>query len=288
MPSSALWAGALEFSHKDLLRPGSDISGAPQFVFFSRRTETGGSEQGAVVDNVDESRGVSDCLVVESDSTSGLKTNCSIAHKLPHPTISDKLTTKARAGDLRSVTVRGASHALSPILIRGSSVESVQETDSEHCYSDLGCDKLEGALPGIWSIHKPHPLETDITPQKPSRDTRSDLPPQTNNLVSTPHQSSSAAVPSCRPTVKIDLTQDEGIVVDDSVSEDDVTLMGGRSTGKGRGPRASTNQVPVVKCCGIVLYQADMDMLLPLQWLNDQVQVSFIWRLNILQLYIGS
>ena len=265
VPSSSLWAGVLEFSHRDLLRPGPDINGAPQFVFFMRRVEAHDNEQCVVVhvDDADESRGVDDCLVVESDSA--LKTECSgvTAH-----TISDKLTTQACARDLSSVTTCSTR---SPILIRGSSVESVKETDSEHCYSDLSCDKLEGALPGIWSIHKPHPLETDRTPQQQSRHSDSDLPPRTSNLVSAPRQGSSAAVSGCVPPVEIDLTQDEGIVVDESVSEDDVTVVGGRSTVKGRGPKASTNQVPVVKCCGIVLYQVDIDTLLPLQWLNDQV-----------------
>ncbi len=277
VPSSSLWSGIPALTSEQLLLPGTDINGLSrgnQIVCFTEHSSGTSCTQDVVELNADRS---DDCMIIEpNERTTPRHVGSANTMVTPMGTKNDLLS--------KLTTVDSGYHAstTSPVLICGSSVDSVEETDDEECILEI----CKSPLPGLSSMrHRLSQLADSANALSSQPSTIEYCSPVISN------QSSSGVLslvcsreaplgdertPS--PPQLLDLTLDEGIVIDESCdSNDDVVIVKvveGKGGVKREGGAALvlTNQVAVVTCCGIVLTQADLDTLKPSQWLNDQVQ----------------
>ena len=301
VPSVSLWAGTPVLTAKELLQYGADVNGvlksehSHQLLYFTvkpRGVNLGTNEETSIINSrncsIKHHHKTSHSVKDLTEPRSAIKSGTQSGWTTP------KQTATAASEMVPPPTGDSGIYCTPPSPMT-TSTDHVSETESENFTSlRLLSRRGDTVLPGIWSLHPPGDSQEEQPILPAFRRTDSSLPKTVplsppNVSCTVPCAASNIeAVPSA-PTVRsspdvveIDLTKDEGIVIDDSSScevciiDEDVMIVSVEERGDavtGRGFVSSANQIPVVNCCGISLTQNDLDTLRPHQWLNDQVRL---------------
>ncbi len=273
LPHSALWSGVPDVISELFLQPGEEVNSQThdlshdQDICFTQSSET--SQEDLQCDS---------CILmtdsIESEENCRTTNNESI---IPHKIVlleenSSLQTRKCVARDVdRSYTPNDVSSSDTAGILRTKSPVLICDSETEECV----LRKKDLLLPGLSTIYQKlshlHVQSSSIDPIPPSP--VSHIVPAECGVKSPSFSCLSGVSKTIVSTNKrhgvVDLTQD-----DDVILVEDVRCK--RENRSDKALRATSNNIPVATCCGILLTQADLNTLRPNCWLNDQVQITIL------------